>query len=180
MGKTAATNPCTARELVLFYLRTQVEEKRAREPGARIDSPDAVHRMRVASRRLRSSLATFAPLFSGSQGQQLRDELLWLGAVLGPVRDAEVMMDHLRGTAAILALDAELSNALTEMDRELEERHSLAHDDLIMALNSRRCAMLLDALTEFVTDPPWIAKARSGIPCPRWWGERVPASIARP
>ncbi len=53
--------------------------------------------MWVASQRLRSSLATFAPLFVGPTAHHRCDELLWLGAVLGPVRDVEVMRDHLHG-----------------------------------------------------------------------------------
>jgi inorganic triphosphatase YgiF len=101
VGKTAATNQGGTRGLVAAYLGTQKDELRVNESGARIESPVAVHRMRVASRRLRSSLATFAPLFVGPQAHRLRDELLWLGAALGPVRDIEVTRDHLHGTAAI-------------------------------------------------------------------------------
>lgn len=98
VGKAAVTRAGSPRALVAAYLGTQVDELRANEPGARIGSPDAVHRMRVASRRLRSTLATFVPLFVGPASHQLRHELLWLGAVLGPVRDVEVMRDHLHGT----------------------------------------------------------------------------------
>src|SRR5450631_627169 len=123
MGKTVATDSRSSRGLVVAYLRTQLDELRARDPGSRVDSPDAVHRMRVASRRLRSSLATFGPLFAGSQAQHLRDELLWLGAILGPVRDVEVMRDHLHATAATLRVDDDLAGALAGLDRDLAQRH---------------------------------------------------------
>ena len=156
MGTTAEAHPHRSGELVAAYLRAQVDELRAREPGARIDSPDAVHRMRVACRRLRSSLATFGRLFAGSRPQHLRDELLWLGAVLGPVRDVEVMRDHLHGTAALLPVDAELAQALAGLDHELSQRHTRAHDDLIVALNSPRYAALVAALMAFTDDPPWV------------------------
>jgi CHAD domain-containing protein len=136
----------------------QIDELRAREPGARIDSPDAVHRMSVACRRLRSSLATFGPLFTASQAQHLRDELQWLGSVLGDVRDVEVMRAHLHLTVAILTVDADLAEVLADLDLELAERHSLAHQNLIEALNRPRYAALLAALAAFVTDPPWDAK----------------------
>ena len=159
MGKTAATGAGSSRELLVAYLRAQVDELRAREPGARIDSPDAVHRMRVASRRLRSSLATFGPFFTGSQAQRLRDELQWMGTVLGPVRDVEVLRAHLHGTAAILSVDADLAEVLAGLDHELAERHSQAHSRLIEALNSPRYDAMLAALAVLVTHPPWDARA---------------------
>ena len=78
MGETATTTPSSSRELVAAYRGTQVDELRTRESGVRTDRPDTVHRMRVASRGLRRSLATFAPLFVGPLADHLRDELLWL------------------------------------------------------------------------------------------------------
>ena len=156
MSKTAARNARSPRELLMAYLRTQIDELRAREPGARIDSRDAVHRMRVASRRLRSSLATFGPLFTGSQAQHQRDELQWVGTVLGPVRDVEVMRARLHETAAVLAVDAVLAAVLAGLDHELAERHSHAHRNLIAAMNSPRYAALLADLAAFVTHPPWV------------------------
>jgi CHAD domain-containing protein len=130
VGRTAATNRRSSAELVAAYLYAQLDELRARESAARIDSPETENRMRVSSRRLRSSLATFGPLFTGSQAQHLRDELLWLVAVLGPLRDVEVMRDHLHGTAAILAVDGDLSDAPAALDSELARRHSHVRDGL--------------------------------------------------
>ena len=153
--KAVASPPAAPRELLMTYLRTQVDELRARGPGARIDSPDAVHRMRVASRRLRSSLATFGPLFTGSVTLHQRDELRWLGTVLGPVRDVEVTRARLQETAAVLPVDADLTEVLASLDRELAERHSRAHADLIMAMDSPRYAGLVADLTALVTHPPW-------------------------
>ena len=159
MSKTAAKRARSSRDVLVAYLRTQVDELLAREPGARIDGPDAVHRMRVASRRFRSSMATFGPLFPGSQARRLRDELQWVGTVLGSVRDVEVMRAHLHGTAAILPVDADLADVLAGLDNELAERHSHAHEKLIATMDSPRYAALLAALAAFVTEPPWDSKA---------------------
>lgn len=161
MSKTAVTRPRAPRELLMTYLRTQIDELRAREPGARIDSPDAVHRMRVASRRLRSSLATFGQLFTGPRPRRQRDELRWLGTVLGPVRDVEVMRARLHETAAVLPVDADLAEVLASLDRELAERHSQAHRDLVAAMNSPRYAGLVADLAAFVTHPPWAEDAKA-------------------
>lgn len=159
VSKVAATKVRSSRELLVTYLRAQIDELRARDPGARVDSPAAVHRMRVACRRLRSSLATFGPLFAGSEAQRLRDELQWVGTVLGPVRDVEVMQAHLHETAAILPVDADLADVLVSLDHVLAERHSHAHLNLIAAMDSPEYAALLAALAAFVADPPWDAKA---------------------
>jgi len=155
VSKTTATSVRTTRRLLLTYLSAQVDELRAREPGARVERPDEVHRMRVASRRLRSSLATFRPLFRGARARRLRDELQWLGTVLGPVRDVEVMRAHLHEAAAARAGDTDLADALAQLDHELAERHSRAQAELVMAMDSPRYAALLGALEAFVIKPPW-------------------------
>lgn len=169
MSKTTATSVRNTRRLLLTYLSAQVDELRAREPGARVVSPDAVHRMRVASRRLRSSLATFRPLFRGARARRLRDELQWLGTVLGPVRDVEVMRAHLHEAAAPRAGATDLADALAQLDHELAERRSRAQAELVMAMDSPRYAALLGALEAFVIKPPWArrttkASARLTLP----------------
>lgn len=159
MTKSAATGGGSTRRLLLTYLSGQIDELRSREAGARIDSPDAVHRMRVASRRLRSSLATFRPLFRGSKAKRLRDELQWLGTVLGPVRDVEVMRAHLHETVADLVGGEDLAAVLAQLDRELAERHSGAQAEMNTAMDGPRYATLLAALEGFVTTPPWARQA---------------------
>lgn len=64
------------------------------------DEDDAVHQMRVTVRRLRSVLSTYRPLLDAEQTESLRAELKWLGALLGDVRDAEVLRRRLRRWAA--------------------------------------------------------------------------------
>jgi CHAD domain-containing protein len=165
---------------VAAYLCAQIDVLQARESGARLDCPGAVHRMRVASSRLRCSPAALGLPFQGSQAQHLRDDLLGLGAMLGPVRDVDVMRDHLHGTVAPLPVDADLVDALASLDRGLAERHSRGHGGLIEAMHSPRHLELRAALTAFVTDPPWPAKVSKRHTCRGWWDAHVPASTARP
>ena len=65
--------------------------------------PDAVHRARVAVRRLRSDLRTFRPVLDRDWTTELRDELGWLGDLAAPVRDAEVLQAHLEGTLSTMS-----------------------------------------------------------------------------
>ena len=50
---------CPAGQVVLAYLRQQVDLLKSLDPLVRADEPDSVHQMRVAGRRLRSTLRTF-------------------------------------------------------------------------------------------------------------------------
>ena len=60
------------------------------DPGVRRGRPEAVHKMRVATRRLRSTLKTFKRTFPRTAAVA-RDELKWLAGLLGEVRDGQVL-----------------------------------------------------------------------------------------
>jgi inorganic triphosphatase YgiF len=64
-----------ASQVVQARLLEQVALLRRYDPLVRRDVPDAVHKMRVAVRRLRNALATYRPLFVRAQTEPVRDEL---------------------------------------------------------------------------------------------------------
>ncbi|MGH3793322.1 MAG: CHAD domain-containing protein [Pseudonocardiaceae bacterium] len=142
------------------YLCEQVEELIAHDRGARDDAPDAVHKMRVATRRLRSALATYRPLLDRSRTDPLRDELRWLAVALGEPRDAEVIHARLRRLAEAQPDDLLLGPVLRRIDLDLGQRHRIAHDHLLEALDDERYQRLIDALQEVVADPPFTDTAR--------------------
>ena len=73
------------------------------DPGVRIGGhPEDVHQARVATRRMRSDLRTFAGLVEPEWAAGLRQELSELADELGTVRDAEVLRDRLKATARAL------------------------------------------------------------------------------
>ncbi len=72
-----------AGDVVHAHLVEQVDAMINRDWQARHDEPDGVHKMRVATRRLRSALATFRPLFDRQVTDPIRDELKWIAAELG-------------------------------------------------------------------------------------------------
>jgi inorganic triphosphatase YgiF len=62
----------------------------AADPGVRLgEDPEAVHKFRVAVRRLRAVLRTAQPFLLAEWVESLRNELEWLGSVLGPLRDED-------------------------------------------------------------------------------------------
>jgi CHAD domain-containing protein len=91
-----------AGDVVAAYLREQTAAVLAWDPRVRLDEGDSVHKMRVATRRMRSALRTFRPLLDEAAVADVGTELRWLAAELGTVRDGEVL--HARLRAAVDAL----------------------------------------------------------------------------
>lgn len=149
----------TAGKVVLAHLRQQVDELVLHDRGARSDAPDAVHQMRVATRRLRSALSTYRPLLEREHTDPLRDELQWLGHLLGGARDAEVMKWRLQDLVAAQPAGTVHGPVGARVERELHERHKVAHADLMAGLDSDRYIRLLDALDDLVAHPPLTGRA---------------------
>lgn len=123
------------------------------DPGIRLggDNED-VHQARVAARRLRSDLRTFRSVLDTDRAQQLRDELQWLGAELGLVRDADVLHERLRLQTSLLPPSD--TRAATALLRRLETERARARSAALAALESDRYLALLDALVAAVELPP--------------------------
>lgn len=96
-----------ASAVLLAYLHEQIEALRTHDPGVREGTPDAVHQLRVAARRMRSVLASFRKQTERNTAKLLREEVQWLAGTVGAARDLEVMQAHL--TAAIDAEPRELN-----------------------------------------------------------------------
>ena len=148
--------------VVLAHLRDQVDTLKAFDPAVRRDQPDSVHKMRVASRRLRSALATFRPLLDAESSDDLRAGLKWLADILGEARDAEVMQDRLTTMATddAAGMDAEAdAKAAGDMSSELEARLRTAHAQVLRVLDSARYFRLLDSLDALIDSPSWSSAA---------------------
>ena len=152
----------TAGAVVLAHLRGQVDKLVMHDRGARVDEPDAVHQMRVATRRLRSALATYRPLLDRERTDPVRAELKWLGQVLGRSRDTEVLHWRLRDLVAAQPVELVLGPVGARVDLELLDRHRGAHADLVAALGGDRYFRLLDALDTVLTEA--LLTARAGKP----------------
>ncbi|MET3176268.1 UNVERIFIED_ORG: CHAD domain-containing protein [Arthrobacter sp. UYCu721] len=140
-------------DLLTAYLAAQIRQILAHDPGVRLEEPEAVHDLRSAARRARSALAAYRRLYSAVAVRRLRDELKWLGRVLGSPRDAEVML------ARLLEHTAELHPGLASavkarLEDELGNRLDTAYRKLQKALLSERYFRLLDDLEAFRDHPP--------------------------
>lgn len=144
----------TAGEVVLRYVREQVRAIVELDPAVRRDLPDAVHRMRVATRRLRSAFRSYAKVLDRADTLPVGTELKWLAAELGVERDREVLTARLR--AALDGVPRELR--LGPVDARLrifsERRRAGARGQLLAVLDGPRYLALLKRLHALLEAPP--------------------------
>jgi CHAD domain-containing protein len=140
--------------VLLAYLRRHAEELLARDPGVRLDAPDAVHQLRVSARRMRSALASFRKFVDPDAANRLRDELQWLAGTVGGARDVEVMRARLADLAGSQPAALLLGPVLERIEEESDFRYRQAHDVGLVALDSERYLRLLDSLDAFLDAPP--------------------------
>ncbi len=160
------TDKSPAGTVVHVYLAVQVSEILHRDGAIRAGSPDAVHKMRVATRRLRNALATFGPLLEAQEiTDPIRQELTWLAATLGAARDVQVQRERLLEAVAAEPDDLVLGPVAGRIKVELQSDFRNAHDGLLQALESSRYFQLLDRLEHLLGAPPFTelasGKARS-------------------
>jgi CHAD domain-containing protein len=124
------------------------------DPGARLgDDPEDVHKLRVAARRLRSDLHSFAAVLDPARTETIRSELGWLGGVVGVVRDTDVLSARL---ATRLAALPEPDAAGVHRLQVLLERQAVdTRTAMLIALRSARYLHLLDTLVDLAAAPPF-------------------------
>lgn len=113
------------------------------------DDPEAVHDARVAARRLRSDLRSFADVLEADWSAHLRAELEWAGDALGAVRDPEVLALRLEADAQRLSDPAA---ALRVVD-VLRADRAAARSALSEVMSGARYLALLDALVHAARAP---------------------------
>ncbi|MFC0627585.1 CYTH and CHAD domain-containing protein [Kribbella deserti] len=144
----------TAVDVFRAYAAEQVNAIRRRDPEVRRDQPDAVHKMRVATRRLRSALATYRPVVDRAEGDRIRAELKWLAGQLGGTRDAEVIHERLSAAVAAEPPELVMGRIAGAIDDELRATYKAAHEVSLETLETERYLRLLDDLDVLVAEPP--------------------------
>ena len=113
---------------------------------------DAVHAMRVATRRLRSVLEFYEPCLDSEQLEPILDQICELADVLGQRRDPDVELEALAGFAAA-ASDAERSGIERFIDRTSEQQQQ-ANAELAQMLGQIEADDLRGRLTALIAPPP--------------------------
>lgn len=167
------TSSPTAGDVVWAYLSAQVEALVAVDSKVRRGEPDSVHQMRVATRRLRSTLRSFGTVVNRADTEHLAGELQWLGGVLGEARDAEVQAARLDQHVQQTETEQLLGPVQARIQAHAAKTRARSLAAVSAALKSARYDALLDELDQLLADPPAAEEARSPA------GQVLPAAALR-
>jgi CHAD domain-containing protein len=144
-------------EQIRSLLERQLRELERYDAGVRLgEDAEDLHKYRVATRRSRALIRATRPLL-GDRLAPLAAELQWLTGLLGPVRDLDVLLEHLSAECAALEGDSAAGEVILEVLSAERARHRAA---LLEGLASDRFPALLQLfdselglLTDLATDP---------------------------
>jgi CHAD domain-containing protein len=132
--KLEPLNAIAVGDFALQVLESQYRQIRAREAGTKLGKNlEDLHKMRVASRRIRAGLAVFRDIIP-RDWKRLRKEFGWVGEKLGAVRDLDVLRIRVRE----LAKGQDLGEGLKRLKARLEDEQRGARAELYVELESRR------------------------------------------
>ncbi|MEU2212720.1 CYTH and CHAD domain-containing protein [Streptomyces hygroscopicus] len=163
----------TAGDIVLDYARRQVAEIVALDPAVRLETPDSVHRMRVATRRLRSAFRSYREVLDRAVTDPVGDELKWLAAELGVDRDHEVLTARLGERLGEVPVELRLGPVAARLRIWSQARRGGSRDRVLGVLDGERYLALLNALDALVAGPPLRPAAA------RPWAEVIPRAVLR-
>ncbi|MCX5397003.1 CYTH and CHAD domain-containing protein [Streptomyces sp. NBC_00102] len=148
-----------AGEQVLARVRRQTEAIVTLDPAVRRDLPDAVHRMRVATRRLRSAFKSYREVLDRAVTDPVGAELKWLAAELGTVRDHEVLEARLLHHVDEVEPALLLGPVRGRLERWGAAERTAARRRTLAVLDGDRYLALLGALDALLADPPLLPAA---------------------
>ncbi len=147
------TRHSSAAEVVLGYVCDQVAAISRYEPLVRRDEPDAVHQMRVATRRARSALQAFGGIERDATRPQCA-ELKWLAAAPGQARDTEVLLARLTAELAAISPALVTGPVQARITAHFTAELAQARQTALAAPDGQRYLRLLEDLDALLADPP--------------------------
>lgn len=154
MSAGAAKGEATLGGLVHDYVRTQCDVLRDLRTRIADRDESAVHPARVAIRRLRATLQTFAAVYDADAGGAFGEELRWAGILLGEVRDLQVL------AARFADAEAGASDAARRaLEPELDRDRAQAWERVALGIGSARGVALFDTIDRWHDAPPFTAEA---------------------
>jgi CHAD domain-containing protein len=130
--------------------RTQWEKLRACEAAVRLgEDIEAIHDMRVASRRMRSAFRLLRAYYTNKELKGLLKPLRELARTLGAVRDWDVLLWNARAYAE--TLPTEQHSAFTPLLSAWDAQRAQAHQAVVAFLSRKRYAQWLLRMQPFVT-----------------------------
>ena len=162
LGPTVVEANLTAGDVAYAVMRKQFSAFVTNEGGTRIgDDIEALHDMRVATRRLRAAMSAFGPFLS-PRIETFRAQFGWIAASLGEVRDLDVQLERMSEWRADVTPAQAV--ALDGVERLLAGRRQLARRRMLFAMNSRRYDLLVERFGAFLRRGPVRTVAAGRVP----------------
>jgi CHAD domain-containing protein len=120
----------------------------AQDSGTCAGDAAALHAMRVAMTRLKTTIALFSPMVEGDEQLRLAAELKWLNAHLGIVRDLDVALERL----------TKIKHQTVASDRSWKRERAACQRHLTRALRSPRYRRLIGDITAWIENGDWSRK----------------------
>ena len=152
--RPAADAGASVGDVVLAYLAEQADAIHATDPLVRRGTGDGVHDMRVACRRMRSTLQSFRAVLDRAGTDALVAELRWFAGELGGARDLEVQEERIGAGLAAVPPELALGDVAARATRFFAARRRDAASTADAALDGDRYVALLDAVDALLADPP--------------------------
>jgi CHAD domain-containing protein len=147
---------------IVFAYATLARElaalRKSRPPLERAATPDEIHQLRVAARRLRVALRLFRRMLSSRAVARLIADLRWFATALGDVRDLDVYTDNFKQYC--LYLTPEQRNELSGYELYLRRERADARQRATAALADPRARAMFDEAASFVARGPSAAALR--------------------
>ena len=122
------------------------------DPGTRLGKdPEELHQMRVGIRRFRALLRASKVLLEPEWYTPLQEELKWLGAILGTVRDQDVLLGRLYSEVSVLPTAER--KIFERVLSTFETHRSQSRRQLLDALRNDRYLDLLSRLERAAQTP---------------------------
>lgn len=148
LGPTTVTAEMTAGQVGYAILRKQFAVFLTNEPGTRLgEDIEALHDMRVATRRMRAAMSTFAAYLPPRMAFY-RQELGWLAAALGEVRDLDVQLERMAEWRT--GFNVSQAAVLDSVEALLHFRRDRARARMLTALNSRHYDHFVERFASFL------------------------------
>ncbi len=141
-------------EYIRARLQTQIYQILFHDPGTRLGrDSEALHQMRVATRRIRALFRTIRTFLEPEWTKKVTQEVGWIGALLGEVRDWDVLLESFQKECFHLHSQEERGFRL--IVNTFQDERSLARSRLMEGLRSDRYLDLLNTLEDSVTRLPF-------------------------
>jgi CHAD domain-containing protein len=165
LGTTVPSNGAPVPEdPVQRAVAEQVCELLVWDRAVRADADDAVHQMRVTTRKIRSLLRDAQDPSGSPERAWVLDELRELAGVLGVARDAEVLAQRYQAELDQLSPELVRGPVRERLVEGAERRYQNGLRRSLIAMRSQRYFRLLDALDAIAAEEPAATSGEEAAP----------------